>query len=68
MVEKACANLGNLVLSDLLLHGHDIRVLSLPKVPVALHCMAASAGYEQRMNEVYSWDGLQRCNSPFVVV
>lgn len=30
--------------------------------------MAVSAGYEQRMNEVYSWDGLQRGTAPFLVV
>ena len=30
--------------------------------------MAISAGYEQRMNEVYSWDGLQRGTAPFLVI
>lgn len=68
VVEKACANPGNFVLSQLLVHGHDVRVLDLPKAPVPLHCMAASAGFEQRMNEIYSWDGLNRGSSPFVVV
>lgn len=56
------------MLSALLDHGHDIRILDLPKAPVPLHCMAISAGYEQRRNEVYSWDGLQRGTAPFVVV
>lgn len=56
------------MLSELLSHGHSIRVLRPPKAPVALHCMAVSAGYEQRQNEVYSWHGLQRGTSPFVVV
>ena len=56
------------MLSQLLAHGHDIRVLALPKASVPLHCMAVSAGYEQRMNEVYSWDGMQRGTSPFVVI
>ncbi len=68
MVEKACATSGNFVLSHLIDHGHDIRVLDLAKAPVPLHCMAVSAGYEQRRNEVYSWDGLQRGTSPFVVI
>jgi AraC family transcriptional regulator len=68
VLEKACANLGNFVLSQLLLHGHDIRTLALPKSPVPLHCMAVSAGYEQRLNEVYSWNGLERGSSPFVVL
>jgi AraC family transcriptional regulator len=56
------------VLSDLLDHGHDIRRLALPKSAMPLHCMATSAGYEQRRNEVYSWDGMQRGTVPFLVV
>lgn len=56
------------MLSDLLAHGHDIRVLSLPRSAAPLQCLAASAGYEQRMNEVYSWDGLKRGTSPFLVL
>lgn len=68
MIEKACANLGNFVLSHLLDHGHDIRILELNRAPVPLHCMAMSAGYEQRKNEVYSWDGMQRGTAPFVVI
>lgn len=30
--------------------------------------MAVSAGYEQRMNEVYSWDGRKRGTAPFLVI
>ena len=30
--------------------------------------MAISVGYEQRKNEVYSWDGLQRGTAPFLVL
>jgi AraC family transcriptional regulator len=56
------------VLTQLLDHGHDIRVLALPKSATPLHCMAVSAGYEQRRNEVYSWDGMQRGTVPFLVV
>lgn len=56
------------MLTHLLDHGHDIRRLTLPKNAVPLHCMAISAGYEQRRNEVYSWDGLQRGTAPFLVV
>lgn len=56
------------MLSDLLDHGHDVRVLGLPRSVAPLHCMAVSAGYEQRLNEVYSWDGLQRGTAPFLVV
>lgn len=54
------------MLSDLLAHGHDIRALPRPAVP--LHCMAASVGYEQRAHEVYSWDGMRRGTSPFLVL
>ncbi|HEV7346039.1 MAG TPA: AraC family transcriptional regulator [Devosia sp.] len=68
MVEKPCANPGNFVLSQLIDHGHNLRVLTLPRSPVPLHCMAVSAGYEQRLNEVYSWDGLQRGSAPFLVI
>lgn len=68
MVEKGCAIAGNFVLNELIDHGHDIRLLTLPKSVVPLHCMPISAGYEQRRNEVYSWDGLQRGTSPFLVV
>ena len=60
--------MGNFMLSDLLNHGHDIRALSLPRGPAPLHCMAASAGYEQRSHEVYSWDGMKRGMSPFLVI
>jgi AraC family transcriptional regulator len=67
-VEKACANAGNIVLSQLLDHGHDIRSLSLPRSAAPLHCMGVSAGYEQRRNEVYSWDGLKRGTAPFLVI
>ena len=68
MVEKACAIAGNFVLTQLIDHGHRVRGLTLPKSAVPLHCMAVSAGYEQRMNEVYSWDGLQRGDAPFLVI
>ncbi len=56
------------MLYNLLSHGHDIRALTLPRNTAPLHCMAASVGYEQRMNEIYAWDGLKRGNSPFLVI
>ena len=68
VLEKACAIAGNFVLSQLISHGHKVRGLALPKSAVPLHCMAVSAGYEQRLNEVYSWDGLQRGDAPFLVI
>ncbi|WP_193334982.1 AraC family transcriptional regulator [Devosia beringensis] len=56
------------MLTELIDHGHKVRRLTLPKSAVPLHCMAVSAGYEQRLNEVYSWDGLQRGDAPFLVI
>lgn len=56
------------MLTQLLDYGHKVRVLTLPKSAVPLHCMAISAGYEQRLNEVYTWDGLQRGSAPFLVI
>ena len=55
------------MLSALLSHGHDIRT---PVVggPGALPCTARAAGYEQRINEHYSWEGLRRGTAPFLVV
>lgn len=60
--------MGNFMLSDLLRHGHDIRQLDRVRGPSALQCMAAAVGYEQRRNEVYSWDGMKRGTSPFLVI
>ena len=67
-VEKGYAKAGNFVLKDLIAYGHSVRRVTAPKGPVSLHCMATSAGYEQRRNEVYSWDGLQRGAEPFLVI
>lgn len=60
--------MGNFVLSQLLDHGHDIRSLDLPRSAAPLHCMTVAAGYEQRRNEVYSWDGTKRGTAPFLVI
>jgi len=56
------------VLNSLLNHGFDIRHLTVPRSVAPLHCMAVSAGYEQRRNEVYSWDGMKRGTAPFLVI
>lgn len=56
------------MLSHLLTHGHDIRVLPPHKGAASLHCRAASVGYEQRKAEIYSWDGLNRGTQPFLVL
>ncbi|HEY4200934.1 MAG TPA: AraC family transcriptional regulator [Devosiaceae bacterium] len=56
------------MLSDLLDHGHAVRLLNLSKGRANLHCMATGAGLEQRANEAYSWDGLKRGPEPFLVI
>lgn len=56
------------MLSALLEHGYDIRQIGKPEQPVQLHCTAIAAGYEQRLNERYAWDGMKRGTSPFLVL
>lgn len=56
------------MLDALVRHGHDLRMLALPRGPTPLHAMAVGAGFEQRVNEVYSWDGRERGAAPFVVI
>ena len=56
------------MLYTLLSHGHDIRRLGTVRGSSALHCLASAAGYEQRKAEVYSWDGMARGTSPFLVL
>lgn len=68
LVEKCHALTGNFVLSDLIEHGHGLRLIELPKGPLALHCMARGAGFERRFNEAYSWEGLKRGAAPFAVI
>lgn len=56
------------MLSSLLTHGHDIRTL-VPRGSVpSLGVVAEAAGYEQRRNELYSWDGMKRGTEPFLVI
>lgn len=55
------------MLSALLTHGHDVTQIQPPRPP-ALQAHAVAAGYEQRRNETYSWDGMQRGASPFLVI
>lgn len=56
------------MLSALLAHGHDIRTLGPATRAPGLDCTARAAGYEQRIAEEYSWDGLRRGSSPFLVI
>ncbi len=56
------------MLTQLLTHGHDIRRLDVARSVAPLHCMPVSVGYEQRRNEVYSWDGMNRGTAPFLVI
>jgi AraC family transcriptional regulator len=59
---------GNFMLSSLLTHGHDVQALPSATANSPLSCLAVAAGYEQRRNEVYSWDGMNRGSSPFLVI
>jgi AraC family transcriptional regulator len=56
------------MLSTLLSHGHDIRRLGAVRGSSALHCLTSAVGYEQRKAEIYSWDGMARGTSPFLVL
>lgn len=56
------------MLSSLLAHGHDIRVLSPRGSVPTLGVLTEAAGYEQRRNELYSWDGMKRGTEPFLVI
>ncbi|MCT8990419.1 AraC family transcriptional regulator [Chelativorans sp. SCAU2101] len=56
------------MLSALIGHGHAMRRITPPKGGVGLHCMAGGAGFELRVNEIYSWDGLRRGPTPFVLI
>lgn len=56
------------MLSDLLAHGHDIRVLTPRGSAPGLEIRTEAVGYEQRRNEIYSWDGLKRGSEPFLVI
>jgi AraC family transcriptional regulator len=56
------------MLSDLLTHGHDIRVRAARGSVPSLGVLAEAAGYEQRRAELYSWDGLKRGTEPFLVI
>lgn len=56
------------MLSRLLAHGHDIRVLAARGSVPSLGVLAEAVGYEQRRNELYSWDGMKRGTEPFLVI
>lgn len=56
------------MLSLLKEHGFDLQQLNVPRSVAPLHCMAVAAGYEQRRDEVYSWDGTKRGGAPFLVI
>lgn len=67
MLQNYCANPGIFMLSALLAHGFDIRPHD-PPPPPHLPCRPVAAGYEQRIAERYSWDGMQRGSAPFLVI
>ena len=56
------------MLSQLIDHGHGLRMITPPKGALPFHCMARGVGYERRFNEVYSWEGLKRGTQPFALI
>ncbi|MBJ7577704.1 AraC family transcriptional regulator [Devosia sp. MC532] len=56
------------MLSRLVAHGFDLKHIQPPRGAAHLHCMTVSAGFEQRRNEHYSWDGMKRGSAPFLVL
>jgi AraC family transcriptional regulator len=56
------------MLNSLIDHGHSMRRIAPQRGETGLFCMAGGAGYELRVNEVYSWDGLQRGSTPFAMI
>ena len=56
------------MLSELIEHGHALRMTDPPKGALPLHCMARGAGFERRFNEAYSWEGMKRGSQPFALI
>lgn len=56
------------MLSQLIQHGHGLRMTDPAKGALPLHCMARGAGFERRFNEAYSWEGLKRGTQPFALI
>lgn len=56
------------MLSDLIAHGHFVRMVDLPRGRLGFHAMAIGAGFEKRQNELYSWEGLKRGSSHFLLI
>lgn len=56
------------MLSQLIEHGHGLRMTDPAKGALPLHCMARGAGFERRFNEAYSWEGLKRGSQPFALI
>lgn len=56
------------MLSQLIEHGHGLRMSDPPKGMLPLHCMARGAGFERRFNEAYSWEGMKRGSQPFALI
>ena len=60
--------MGTFVLSSLLQRSPEFRAFTLARGRTSLHALPASVGIEHRHNETYSWDGLKRGETPFVVI
>ncbi len=56
------------MLSELIAHGHGVQPIAPARGPLGFHVMATGAGFEKRVNEVYTWEGLKRGDAPFVIL
>ncbi len=46
----------------------QVRSIALPRGRIGLHSVPTAAGLERRTDPSYSWDGMRRGSTPFVVV
>ena len=56
------------MLDELIAKGERFSSIALPRGRVGLYAMPTGAGVERRTHPSYSWDGLKRGGTPFVVV
>ncbi|MDR3476311.1 MAG: AraC family transcriptional regulator [Devosia sp.] len=60
--------MGNPMLAELLALPLQTKTVAFPRGRLALHAMPASAGIETAESPGYSWNGLKRGLTPFVVI
>lgn len=60
--------MGNFVLENLSVHTNLARAIALPRGRIPLHAVPTAVGLEHLTAQNYSWDGLKRGATPFVIV